>query len=75
MTESKSDVSIRHRMEWRAFRESYLNRCMNDIDPDLAKAAKALADLLKVYQEGERKAYDFTEGNTDHNNELQISWE
>lgn len=61
MVEDKNAVSQRHRDEWRAFRESFFAAGMTGIDLDDAKLAKAVADILKVYQEGERKAYGFAE--------------
>lgn len=73
MTESKNEVSERHRKEWQTFREKFVEPLYESLDGALAKEVKALADILKVYQEGERKAYGFSDGEAD--NGLEVSWE
>lgn len=60
--ENKAAISARHRAEWRAFREGILAEVRDTRDMEAAKFAKACADILKVYQEGERKAWGFAEG-------------
>lgn len=62
MEETKTTISERHRAEWRTFREKILSPVTEAEDLDGAKFAKAYADILKVYQEGERKAWGFAEG-------------
>lgn len=68
--ESRAAVSSRHRREWRDFREKVLAEAQ---DVESAKYARALADILKVYQEGERKACGFGEGDGADQN-LEIAW-
>ena len=72
MSENKNEVSERHKREWEMFRKSFLSRAMEEGDGECAKLAKAVADVLKVYQEGERKAYGFTEEETGE--ALEIRW-
>ena len=71
--ENKAQVSQRHRSEWLAFRSELLNPAITNKDLELAKIAKAVADILKIYQEGERKAYGFADGETDL--ATQICWD
>lgn len=61
MLESKDAVSQRHQREWRAFIDFFGIPEYAAMDLDRAKLAKALADTLKIYQEGERKAYGFAD--------------
>lgn len=71
---SKADVFARHKEEWRRFHKSLLARLLEDPDADAAKTAKAIADVLKVYQEGERKAWDFQDDDN-RDNTLTFAWE
>lgn len=71
---SKNDVSQRHKDEWKKFREVQLASLLSNPDADAAKIAKAIADVLKVYQEGERKAWDFNEEQTTDNS-ITFAWE
>lgn len=68
--ETKTQVSSRHKEEWSRFRERFLDSSLND-EGD-AKLGKLYADLLRIYQEGERKAFGFCEDEVD--NELTIAW-
>ena len=68
--ETKTEVSARHKREWARYREMFLES--SEMDEGRAKLAKIYADILKVYQEGERKAFGFCEDETD--NTLSITW-
>lgn len=52
--DNRTAISLRHRLEWQRFRAVY------EADNDV-KYCKALADVLKVYQEGQRKAHAFAD--------------
>lgn len=74
MEENKSQVSARHRKEWLDFRTLFLEPLYGqDPNPELAKTAKGVADILKIYQEGERKAWGFADG--EDNGPMEIAWE
>lgn len=75
MNENRNDVSRRHKKEWQEFREKLLKNIMASRDSEEAKTVRALADLLKTYQEGERKAWDFIEQDLSTDNTLHIKWE
>lgn len=70
--ETKNDVCEMHKAQWREFRKTQLAEAINSNDPDTAKQAKNIADLLKSYQEGERKAFGFTE--TETSEPLEVAW-
>lgn len=72
-TESRDDVSKRHRDEWKLFRAKFIDPLYSDLDAAKAKEAKALADILKVYQDGERRAYGFSDNDAD--GKLEVSWD
>lgn len=48
-------MASRHKAEWALFRESVMRPALDSQDPERVKLAKLMADLLKAYQEGERK--------------------
>lgn len=52
------NISERHRKEWANFRKKMLDNLIKKGDIEEAKLAKAIADVLKVYQEGERRAWE-----------------
>ena len=68
--ETKNEMSARHKEEWARFRARYL---AGDLEEAEARVAKIHADILKVYQEGERKAFGFTDADSDA--ALSIAWE
>ena len=68
--ETKTQVSARHKEEWAAFRARFLEEALTD--EAQAKLAKLYADVLKIYQEGERKAFGFCEDEVD--NSLTVTW-
>ncbi len=68
--ETKTQVSARHKEEWARFRETFLKGCPEDLET--AKLARACADVLKIYQDGERRAFGFAADEDD--NELSIAW-
>lgn len=71
---NKNEVSQRHREEWQLFRDRILGPALETDDADTVKNAKQKADLLKTYQEGERKAHGFAdEQGVDES--LSIAWE
>lgn len=70
MMETKTQVSTRHKEEWIRFRERFLEAALED--ESAAKLAKIYADVLKIYQEGERKAFGFCEDEVD--NSLSVTW-
>lgn len=72
MEENKNEVSLRHRREWREFRDTFLKNAMLEDNAESAKLAKAIADVLKVYQEGERKAWGFSD--QEISEALEIAW-
>lgn len=72
MGETKIQVSLRHRNEWASFRQDILKPAIEARDDAQAKFAKALADILKIYQEGERKAWGFGDGEAEGG--LEIGW-
>lgn len=72
--ESRPEVSARHKAEWREFRESILAPVVAARDEAGAKFARALADILKIYQEGERKAHGFA-GEEEAQGDITFEWE
>lgn len=77
MNEKKEDVSLRHKEEWKTFRKNILPSVLQNRDLDEAKIAKAIADVLKTCQEGERKAWDFDRPDeaAQSGGAMTISWE
>lgn len=74
MDRSQQKISVRHEAEWRRFREEILSPLYNKVAGGDEKNAKALADILKICQEGERKALLFG-GDTAQDNSLQVCFE
>lgn len=71
--ESKAEVSARHKREWHDLRVLYVEPLYgDDADLEKAKMARALADILKISQEGERKAWGFGEG--EDAGPLDVQW-
>lgn len=52
-------MAARHEEEWRRFREEVLTPLYEKVAGGDEKNAKALADIIKICQEGERKAHVF----------------
>lgn len=71
---SKADVFQRHKDEWRKFHKTLLAKLIDEPDADAAKTAKAIADVLKVYQEGELKAWDYQDTDS-QDNSFTFAWE
>lgn len=68
--ESRADVFKRHKEEWAMFKLQFLSG--PELSEEKAKAAKTLAEVLKIYQEGERRLYDFFQEDSDST--LNIKW-
>lgn len=62
MSADQRSMSAEHGGEWRRFREEILNPLYERVAGGDEKNAKALADILKITQEGERKAFLFGGG-------------
>lgn len=56
--ETQAQMSQRHKDEWKVFREVVMRPAIESQDVDQIKTAKALADVLKTYQEGERRTFE-----------------
>lgn len=69
-SETKTQVAMRHKREWARFRVQFIEG--ERLDEDAAKVAKVFADVLKVYQEGERKAFAFNDEEPD--NSMTVGW-
>lgn len=61
MESQKCEMSAKHAAEWSRFRDEILTPLYQRVAGGDEKNAKALADILKICQEGERKAYAFGE--------------
>ncbi len=70
---AKQDISGRHREEWRKFREEILYPAIESRNEAEVKLARGIADVYKITQEGERKAYGFADGEPDGG--LDVAWE
>lgn len=67
-------ISRRHVEEWQLFRKAALAPLLESLDGDAAKTAKAIADVIKICHQEERKAHDFGEGIVTPQG-FQIGWE
>lgn len=72
--ESKAEIAERHHNEWQEFRRILLDRILRDCDTELAKHAKAVADVIKACQEGERNSLGYGDGQATQEG-LTIRWE
>lgn len=70
--ETKTTVSIRHREEWQSFRAEIMAPALESGSDGQAKFAKTCADILKIYQEGERKAWGFADNEVDEDQSLEV---
>lgn len=74
--ESKEEISQRHCGEWKDYRSGILMPAMNSGDEKEVKVAKALADAIRITQDGERRAFVFCEGRAEAaDTALEIAWE
>lgn len=69
---TKNDVAQIHKKEWEAFRQAILIKAADSGDPQFAQFARLIASSIQIAQEGERKAWGFTEGEAD--NQIVVSW-
>ena len=70
----RGDISRRHGEEWELFRRCVMAPLLESLDADSAKTAKAIADVIKICHQEERKAHDFGEGIVTPQG-FQIGWE
>lgn len=70
--ETLQEMNRRHKEEWKRFREEVMSVAIASDDPEQIKAARAKADILKLYQEGERRT---CAGEAGLETELQITWQ
>lgn len=75
MNNSQQAMSARHGEEWRRFREEILMPLYEKVAGGDEKNAKALADILKICQEGERKAHIFGGDGEEADSSLQVCFE
>lgn len=75
MESRKNEMSARQGAEWKRFREEILTPLYERVAGGDEKNAKALADILKICQEGERKAFVFGEGEGGCDNSLEVCFE
>lgn len=76
MESYKSEMASRHGAEWKRFRDEILTPLYLRVAGGDEKNAKALADILKICQEGERKAYAFGENeDAGADNSLEVCFE
>ena len=73
--ESMNDVSMRQRGDWERFRETIILPLFERVCGGDEKNAKTLADILKIAQEGERKAWGFGEQNSRADQNLTVCFE
>jgi len=62
MQESRTEIAERHAREWETYRLEILGPSMRGGDEKEVKAAKTLADAIRITQDGERRAWNFAEG-------------
>lgn len=68
----KAGICEIHKKEWQLFRESVLAPAADSHDPEEARFAKAIADSIRLAQEGERKAYELA--TDDASNVIVVRW-
>lgn len=73
-TETMSGVSRRQRDEWERFRKEIIAPLFERVTGGDEKNAKTLADILKIAQEGERKAWGFAD-NSPQDNSITVCFE
>lgn len=73
--ESMADVSRRQRAEWEQFRRDIIVPLFARVMGGDEKNAKTLADILKIAQEGERKAWGFGETRETPDNNITVCFE
>lgn len=75
MPESQNEIAEKHIGEWKKFREEIQMPLYERVAGGDEKNAKALADIIKIAQEGERKAFLFQDGGKVEDNDLSVSFE
>ena len=71
---SRTSVTRQHREEWAKQRE-LSERAVEEQDIELAKLAKLSAEILKIRQEGERRAWGISDKNeADLNGAVVLTW-
>lgn len=75
IAETMTDVSRRHRQEWERYRQDIILPLFARVMGGDEKNAKTLADILKIAQEGERKAWGFGEQTAATDNTLTVCFE
>ena len=73
--ETVADVSRRQRREWERFNHEIIQPLFERVTGGDEKNAKTLADILKIAQEGERKAWGFGSESAAPDNEIIVSFE
>ena len=73
--ETVAEVSRRQREEWRKFRDSVIEPLFARVTEGDEKNAKTLADILKIAQEGERKACGFADASAAQDNAITVCFE
>lgn len=76
MCEGQRDMGRQQQEEWARFRAEIMQPLYEKVAGGDEKNAKALADILKICQEGERKAHVFAaEGGEAEDSSLQVCFE
>lgn len=73
--ESIGAISMRQRQEWERFRQDIILPLFARVMGGDEKNAKTLADILKIAQDGERKAWGFAECQQTTDNQLTVCFE
>lgn len=74
MERCQKSMAIRQEAEWKRFREEILLPLYSRVADGDEKNAKSLADIIKICQEGERKALIFG-GDEIVDKRLEVSFE
>lgn len=74
MGQTQNEIAERHIREWSRFRVEIQMPLYERVAGGDEKNAKALADIIKIAQEGERKAFLFRDGG-EADQELSITFE
>lgn len=75
MESTEQKMALRHEEEWRRFREEVLTPLYEKVAGGDEKNAKSLADIIKICQEGERKAHVFGGATDAADSSLQVCFE
>lgn len=77
MSQTRTDISSRHKTEWETFRISLdaILEAPGQYDDKYIRNIKYLADTIRITQDGERRAFDYSAGAAAADTSLQLTWE